>query len=65
MTISTKRLEALLGAKNLTKKDFSKHCGVSRQTLSTIVRRGTCEPRTAGKIARALGVTIEYLTEEE
>ena len=65
MTINAKRIEVLLGARNLTKSEFSQHCGVSRQTLSTIVRRGTCEPRTACKIARALGVTVEYLTQED
>ena len=65
MTINSTKIETVLAERNLTKSEFSQHCGVSRQTLSTIVRRGTCEPRTAGKIARALGVTVEYLTQED
>ena len=65
MTINSTKIETVLAERNLTKSELSQHCGVSRQTLSTIVRRGTCEPRTAGKIARALGVTVEYLTQED
>ena len=31
---------------------------MSRQNISTIIRRGTCEPRTAGKLAAGLGVSV-------
>ena len=61
MVIDTLKIETTLAEQGLTKKEFAKKCGVSRQNISTIVRRGTCEPKTAGKIAAGLGVNISDL----
>ena len=38
---------------------------ISRQTMSTIAQRGTCEPTTLGKIAKALGVDPADLIKED
>lgn len=59
------KLEVLLAAQGLTKTDLAMRCGVSRQSISTIVRRGTCEPRTAGKLAAGLGVGVAEITKGE
>lgn len=59
MYIDGLKIEMLLAEKGLTKTALADKCGVSRQNISTLVRRGTCEPKTAGKLARGLGVEIE------
>lgn len=61
MNVNSIRIEALLAEKGMTKADLSVKSGVSRQSLSTIIRRGTCEPRTVGKIAAGLGVHVDKL----
>lgn len=58
MNISTTRIESILADRGMTKSALANMCGVSRQNLSTIIRRGTCEPRTAGKLAAGLGVDV-------
>lgn len=63
MTINVQRLEIVLAEKCMTKTDLSAKCGISRQNLSTIIRRGTCEPKTAGKLAAGLGVPVADIME--
>ena len=58
MNINVAKIEVLLAERGMTKKDLAVECGISRQNISTIVRRGTCEPKTAGKLAAGLGVIV-------
>lgn len=58
MTINTQRIETLLAERGLTKTSLAAESGISRQNVSTIIRRGTCEPKTAGKLAAGLGVPV-------
>ena len=44
---------------------LANRCGISRQNVSTLIRRGTCEPRTAGKLASGLGVEVREIIEKE
>lgn len=64
MNINAKKVEHLLAEQDLTKKALAERCGISRQNISTIVRRGTCEPRTANRLARGLGVELADIIEE-
>ena len=64
MNISTRKIETLLAERGMTKAALSESCGISRQNISTIIRRGTCEPKTAGKLALGLGVPVSELIEE-
>lgn len=64
MNISTRKIETLLAERGMTKAALSESCGISRQNISTIIRRGTCEPKTAGKLALGLGVPVAELIEE-
>ena len=59
MEISREKINVLLAEKGMSKKELSENCGISRQNISTIIRRGTCEPITAGKIAAGLGVAVK------
>lgn len=66
MTINTRFIETMLAERGLTKTEYAANCGVSRQNVSTIIRRGTCEPKTAGKLAAGLGVSVtEIIAKEE
>ena len=58
MKINSVRIEARLAELGYTKKELSARCGISAQNISTIVRRGTCEPKTAGKLAAGLGLGV-------
>ena len=65
MTINTQRIELMLAERGLTKAALAESCGISRQNVSTIIRRGTCEPKTAGKLAAGLGVPVADIIKEE
>lgn len=64
MNINAIKIETMLAERGLTKAALAKSCGISRQNISTIIRRGTCEPKTAGKLAAGLGVPVSELIEE-
>jgi len=51
MNISSNRIEILLAERKMSMTKLADAAGVSRQTLSTVVRRGTCAPITAGRVA--------------
>lgn len=59
MKIYSEKVDCLLAEQGLTKAEFAARCGISRQALSTVLRRGTCEPRTAGRLAAGLGVPVQ------
>ena len=61
MRISTDKVEMILAEKQMSKTALSESSGISRQTISTIIQRGTCKPITAGRIAAGLGVTVETI----
>ena len=63
MRVNAIKIESLLAVQGLTKTELAKKAGMSRQNVSTVVRRGTCEPRTAGKLAFALGVDVSDIIE--
>ena len=65
MTINTQRIETMLAERGLTKAAYAASCGISRQDISTIIRRGTCEPKTAGKLAEGLGVPVAGIIKQE
>lgn len=64
MIIDTKFIEVSLANLGLTKSAYAANCGISRQNVSTIIRRGTCEPKTARKLAAGLGVSVAEIIKE-
>lgn len=63
MKISTQRIEIILAERGMTKTALAADCGMSQQNVSALIRRGTCEPRTAGKLAAGLGVPLVDILE--
>lgn len=64
MNISTAKIETMLAERSMTKIMLAEKSDISRQSISTIIRRGTCQPRTAGKLAAGLGVPVSAIIEE-
>ncbi len=63
MQISKQKIELLQARKRLSGTVFAERAGLSRQSLSTMKRRGTCSPISAAKLATGLGVDVsEILT---
>lgn len=46
-------------------RQLAMRVGCSAQNLSVILNRGSCKPATAGKIAAALGVSVESIVRKE
>ena len=65
MNINAEKIELLLAKQGITKTALADRCGICRQNISTLIRRGTCEPKTAGKLAKGLGVPIDDLITKE
>ncbi|MPN40554.1 hypothetical protein SDC9_188092 [bioreactor metagenome] len=65
MNINAVKIETMLAERGMTKASLASSSGISRQSISTIVRRGTCEPKTAGKLAAGLGVSVSDIIQEE
>lgn len=64
MTINTMRIDQLCAERGLTRTALAANSGISRQNVSTIVRRGTCNPLTAAKLAAGLGVPVADIIKE-
>ena len=65
MKINVSKIKLLLATQELTRSELANRSGISRQSISTILGRETCEPKTAGKIAKALGVDAAEIIKEE
>lgn len=64
MKLDSIKIEVLLAEQGLSKAEYAKRSKISRQSLSTILRRGSCEPVTVGKLASGLGVPVAEITKE-
>ena len=64
MQLDTFKLNVILAERGISKADLAKICGISRQNISTLFTRGTCWPKTAGKVAAALGVDVTEIVRE-
>lgn len=58
------RIVLILAERGMTKAELAARSGVSRQQISTIMGRGTCAPKTAGKLAAGLGIPVAEITKE-
>lgn len=65
MRIDSIAIKLLLAEKGMTQTKLSERCGVSRQSISTILLRATCSAANAGKLAKALGVDVREIIKEE
>ena len=61
VTVKTTEIKVGMARKNLKYKELASLAGISNTTVSTIMKRGTCSPVNAGRIARVLGVDVTEL----
>ena len=64
MKLSTKQIEILLGRQEMTKTTLAARSGLQRQNIYAILKRGTCEPKTAARLAKGLGVDVADILED-
>lgn len=65
MKINTNKVILILAERGLTKSEFAELSGISRQSISTILGRGTCNTATAAKLAKGLGVAVTEIVKED
>lgn len=65
MTIITQRIQLILGERGMTQADLATRSGISRQSVSTILTRGTAAPKNVYRLARALGVDPAEIVAEK
>lgn len=65
MTLNTTNIQIRQGELGLTYAALAARCGMSRQNVSTVIRRGTCHPVTAAKLAKALEVPVIEIIRKE
>ena len=63
LKISKQKIEILQAARKMTATKLAELSGVTRQQISTIKQRGTCQPWTPQKLADAFGVSLESIIE--
>lgn len=64
MDLNATNIQIRQGELGLTNAALAARCGISRQNISTIIRRGTCTPVTAAKLAKALEVPVADIIEK-
>lgn len=65
MRIDVNKIKLFLAEREMNRTELASACGLSRQSISTILTRGTCEPKTAGKIAKGLGIPVAEIMKVE
>lgn len=64
MKLDTVKIVMVLAERGMSKSDLAAKSGVSRQQISTILGRGSCAPKTAGKLAMGLGLSVGEIMKE-
>ena len=65
MKISRTKIESIMAENQMTLSQLSTASGIAEQNISTVIRRGTCTPRTAGRIAAGLQLPVAAIISEE
>lgn len=64
MKINTRFIEIKLAELALTQSAYAEKCGIWQSQISRALQRGTAEPKTVGKLAAGLGVSVEEVLAE-
>ena len=65
MRIDNHKLDLLLARRCMSRRDLRDCNGASPQTMQRIGKGEDIKPKTAGRIARALGVDVAEIIEQE
>lgn len=61
MVLNVLAIKKLMATKEMTQTNLSQLSGLSTQSISYIMAKGSCSIRSAGKLANALGVGVEEI----
>lgn len=61
MVLNVFAIKKILASKEMTQADLASRSGLTRQSVTNIMARGSCSIRSAGKLANALGVGVEEI----
>ena len=64
MKLKKAKVLLVMAERNMYQKDLAEAAGMSRGNLSTLINVKNCQPRTAFRIAKALGVSAEEILED-
>lgn len=65
MKLNTWKIKMLLAEREMSQSDLAIKIGVNRQQVNDLLSRETCTLKTLGRIAKALGVSVEEIVKEE
>ena len=65
MIISKEKIQILLAREKVTASEFCENAGMSRNRFYAMLRQKGVTPKTAGKLADALGVDVTEIIETE
>lgn len=64
MLLNQKKILCILAERQMTQTELAAKTQISRQSVNTILRRGTCNPVSAGRLVAGLGVSVEEITRD-
>ncbi len=64
MKVNKRKLEIAMARAELNRNQLAEKANIPLPTICTAVRRGTCKPATAGRIAKALGVDVTEIIDQ-
>lgn len=64
MKISKKKLEIAMARAKMNRNELAKKANMPVPTICNVYRRGTCKPKTAGKIAETLKCDVTEIIED-
>ena len=65
MRLDSIKIKLLMAELEINQTVLAEKVGVSRQNISLMLCRGTCSITNAGKLAKALGVSVREIVREE
>ncbi len=63
MRLNRKKIQLLMAELEISQQTLALKAGISRQTISAVMNGRNCRPELLGKIAKALNVKPEDITE--
>lgn len=65
MKLDKKKVFLFMARRRFTQRDLADKVGCARQTLYRLENGGECRPELLGRIAKALGVDVTEIMEDE
>lgn len=65
MVLNVFTIKLMMAEREMSSGDLASKMGSDNNNLYRVLKRGSCNPKTAGKIAHALGVHVEDIVVQE